>query len=267
MSISIIIPTIGSPSREIITESLNSALESDAKLWSQIIVVDNAKEASFTEFLNQKLGEDSRVEIHSINESMTMAECWNYGLNLVKNDWHLYLHDDDILESKSIDSEHLNDELGFINYGFDVFGDENWTYIPQKPGIEGILENTPKFVSTVLNTKNLREIGCWDNRSGYFLDFLAFIKLHSQFGSRSVKKSAGRYRLHPTNASQKANRNQKYGDHLPHVLEECFKIIKDEKQRKEIIFATCSFTYPNDSLLKKIVSNSSKLFGIKAWLN
>lgn len=266
MSISIVIPTIGSPSRKIVKDAIESALITDPDLWPQIIIVDNSKNSEFNNFLKNITKEDPRVEIHQVNHPMTMAGCWNYGLNLVKNKWHLYLHDDDILKSKNLPIEILENDVGFINFGFEVFGHESWTYKPQESGLKGICKNTPKFVSTLLNTNSLRATGGWNERSGYFLDYLAFIKLNEQFGSISRQEILGKYRLHSSNASSKDKRNETYGNAFPYVLSEVFKVIENENERRDVLFSMLSFAYPNNSLGKKMISNLSKSFGYQAWL-
>lgn len=266
MKISIIIPTIGSPSKDVIQESLESALNSNGNIWSQIIIIDNSKSDQFHRFLIDTCGKDRRVEIHQVNTSLTMAECWNEGLQYVQNEWIVYLHDDDILKSENLPKNVLNKNIGFINFGFEVFGNESWTYYPKLKGLKGICINTPKLVSTIINTKALKAIGGWDLQSGYYLDFLAFLKLDFQFGSESYTQVLGKYRLHASNASSQKSRNQKYGDALPYVISEAFKIVKDETQRREILFSTISFTYTNNAKSKKILSKVVNFFGQKAWL-
>jgi len=266
MKISIVVPTIGSPSPKIISESLTSAINSEPSIWTQIIVIDNSKGPHLSQLLQEFADKDPRIQIHKVAEQMNMAECWNCGLNLVKEDWVLFLHDDDILLSSNLDTSLLNREDGFINFGFEVFENENWTYKLQHQGIEGIVTNTPKLVSTIINTQKLQSIGGWDSKSGYYLDFFAFIKLHSKFGSTASSKILGRYRLHPLNASAVSKRNQSYGDALPYVLAKIFEFVKDEQQRRDILFSMISFSYPNNTSSKKAISKLAKLTGNRAWL-
>lgn len=267
MSISLVIPTIGVPSQKMIKESLESALKSSPKLWTQIIIVDNSKQDDFHHFLTEMTRGDSRVEIHKINDSMDMAQCWNKGLEYVTNPWVLYLHDDDVLLPDGLTNEDLKSDAAFINFGFKVFGSQNWKYIPQIKGVKGILTNTPKLVSTLINSDSLKDIGGWDSEAGYFLDLLAFVKLDYHYHSVINSKILGKYRLHNQNASLVHARNEKYSSHLPYFLAETFKLYIEEDIRRMILFASISFTYPNNSILKKLLSKTSNFFGRKAWLD
>lgn len=266
MKVSIVIPTIGSPSKDIIQQSLSSAKKSSPEVWSQIIVINNSNDPSFTQFLEKELRSDSRVEILNIEEKLNMAQCWNMGLEKVKEEFTLFLHDDDILVSENLPLSKVVNIKSFINFGFDVFGAENWTYTPKLRGVQGICSNTPKLVSTIFRTSALRDIGGWDEKSGYFLDFLAFLKLHLRFGSEIGKETLGKYRLHPSNASAKEKRNKAYGDSLPYVLGEIFSEIKEDTMRREVLHAMLSFTYPNDTPKKKVFSSIGKSIGLKSWL-
>ncbi|MCF8057788.1 MAG: glycosyltransferase family 2 protein [Bacteriovoracaceae bacterium] len=266
MSISIVIPTIGSPPLEIIKESLSSGKNSPPEIWTQIIVVNNSNDSSYAKFLQEEMQSDPRVEIFHIEEKLNMAQCWNIGLGKVKEEHTLFLHDDDVLISENLPLSKLKNIKSFINFGFDVFGAENWTYTPKIYGIQGICTNTPKLVSTIFKTSALRDIGGWDENSGYFLDFLAFLKLHQRYGSDSSTETLGKYRLHPSNASAKERRNEAYGDRLPYVLGEIFSVVKGEDMRREVLHAMLTFAYPNDSTKKKFFSAVAKSIGIQSWL-
>jgi len=266
MKISIVIPTIGSPDRSIISESIRSALEAPKDIWFQIIVVDNSRDIEFSSFLSKELKDDERVEIIQENSPLNMAQCWNKGLEKVKGNFVLFLHDDDILTPSNLPYLESSLDIGFINFGFQVFGDENCIYTPSEAGIKEICQNTPKLVSTIINSKLLKQIGGWDPKSGYFLDFLAFIELDQKFGSQNQRETLGKYRLHQSNASSRSKRNKTYGDHLPYVLSKVFEIVEDESLRREILFSMLSFTYTNNSSAKKVLSNLAKTCGFKAWL-
>ena len=86
-------------------------------------------------------------------------------------------HDDDILNYKEliIFLKYFKD-VGFYSYDFHALNGTRKKYIKRDSGINGIIENTPKFVSTIFNTKHLKSIGGWDNDAGYFLDILILLK-------------------------------------------------------------------------------------------
>lgn len=267
MSISIVIPTIGSPPIEIIKESLNSALKSSPKLWSQIIIVDNSRNKEFETFLKQYTQNDSRVEVHHVSEPMTMAGCWNYGLNKVKNEWLLYLHDDDILTPESFNKSLLKNQAGIITFDYEVFGDERRLDKRLDTGLCSILLNTPKFVSTLINTSALKSIGCWKDEFGYFLDLVAFSQLESNYGHEHQNIIGGKYRIHTQNASNLRNRQSGYGNNIPETLKALFALSDERRVRKIMLFQVISFSYPEESLWARIIKKVLLLLGLKTWFS
>ena len=266
MAISIVIPTIGTPPREIVQESLESALNSDPSIFTQIIVVDNSGNSEFNSFVTKITSEDSRVEVHKVFEKLSMAECWNFGLKYVKYGWHIYLHDDDVLLPESWSRLDLNADVGIQSLNYEVFGNSHRNDIRKETGLISILKDTPKFVSTLFNTKKLREIGGWKSDFGYFLDLVAMSQLAVSYGHLHYPLNGGRYRVHRQNASHVSKRNSGYGDCLPNALAALFSLTNDPKVRKVILIQMANYTYPNNSLIVRTIKKAVSFLGLRVWI-
>jgi glycosyltransferase involved in cell wall biosynthesis len=267
MKLSLIIPTIDSAHRDYLNESLQSAMKTSPDIVDEIIIFDNSKSSGFKTHLETLISNDKRVSVHSFNETFSMAECWNKGLELVKNPWHLYLHDDDILNAEEINRLDMAtfEDVGFISFDFNKLVNQTRSLTSRETNLNGIIKNTPKFVSTILSTKKLKEIGGWDHNAGYFLDLLAFIKLHVLFGSKHNNTVLGDYRIHPNNASSLSKRSKGYGEKLPYVLNELYPHITQESMKKSLLFHMISFSYPSTKLSSRITARLLRYIGKETW--
>lgn len=267
--ISLIIPTIGTGNRLFLEEAIQSALGTSKSLVSEVLVIDNSHLDDFSKYLSELVSglNDQRFRIVTTPKMLSMGDNWNYGLENISNPWHLYLHDDDILNLdvfNKIKLDSFNDE-GFVSYNFHEYKNSNATLTKRNSGIEGILENTPKFISTIYNTEKLKTIKGWDPKAGHALDLLCLFELHCKFGSLHIPESLGKYRIHNENASSKEKRAIGYGNQVPYVINQCFELSEDPVIRRELLFHLCSFTYPNQTILKRGINFILRKFGLNAW--
>lgn len=267
--ISIIIPTIGSGPLEYLIEALDSAKSiTSSGLVDKIIIVDNSNSPKLNELFSRYAAENNKFNHVIEPNQMTMAQCWNLGLSLVESQWVLYLHDDDVLnpeEFKKIEESQLRNDVGFIAFDFEKLVKKKLSYISIQNGVEGIIKNTPKFISTIYNVEKLRKIGGWDAKGGYALDLLALVKLSLLYGDLKINRSLGKYRIHEQNASSLQNRSEAYGDAIPYILNTLFPIISDSHLRRTLCFYLLSFTYPNDALIQKSINFLLRVFKIRGW--
>lgn len=268
--ITLIIPTIGTTDINYFEEALTSALNSSTKVCSKIIFVDNSQNVEFSTFLNNhpSIQKDPRCSILSTKERLSMAANWNFPLNSVDTQWLLYLHDDDILNLEvfnKIKLESLSD-VAFHTFNFVIMEQGLKKYFHRREGIRGIVDNTPKFVSTLINTGNLKSIGGWDEKASFALDFLGFLKLHQLNTSETHHEALGFYRIHASNASSREKRIETYGNALPYVLEKSYNLYTDNEIRRQILFTLASYSFPNQGRSARLLSFFiRKLFKMKAW--
>ena len=254
--ITIGIPTIGESDLEYLNKSIKSALDTDENIVDEIIILDNSQDTKISRLLHELTDNVDRVVIQESVKRLKMGENWNELLKIAKNNWIIYLHDDDYLISENINGELLsvlNEKKGFITCNYYIDDKEKSNKLIIRNGNYTPGTDTPKFVSTLINVRFLKEIGGWDDNAGAFLDALAFNKLHVIYGSSAHPMTLGAYRKHQGNASEESKRNITYGNYFPYVLNETFKIIDDPVLRKNIIMHAVSYIYPErDSKLKKI---------------
>lgn len=269
--ISVLIPTIGRD--ETLCRAIESALAIRNEVVSEIVVLDNSQDEDFLNVLVNRVSEydDSRLTVQSYTERLDMASSWNKGLDFINCPWVLYLHDDDELipdvfnkVDLSSFSQYEKGNVAFVafDYIFDINGKRQKSLSLQKSksysNLIRIIKDCPKFVSTVINVKNLKAIGAWDVDAGYFLDLLAFIKLAQNYPVVFIEKTIGVYYLHETNYSALEKRNQGYGDQIPHVFNELFPKLS-AVERVNLIEMTLNFVYPKQqNLVCRVVK---KIFG------
>jgi hypothetical protein len=198
-----------------------------------------------------------------------MGRNWTAGLAFVTRPWVIIHHDDDYLEASSFEDikEYLNSDVGFISFDHFLVGRNNQIRRANRSdGLTGILENTPKFISTIFNVEKVKSLNAWEDRFGYFLDLVLLIKLQQKYSSIHVPIAAGYYRLHADNASNKDKRTSGYLAYVPVVIAELFPLISDPNLRKNLLFHLASYSCPHINLGQKLVSKFAKLIGLKAWV-
>lgn len=260
--LSILIPTIGRA--DTITRAINSALKVDSKLLSEVVVLDNSQDPDFGVFLSDFVSKtsDKRLNVACYDDRKSMSDSWNSGLDYINNDWVLYLHDDDeLLDINEYAGSILKDlksssGVGFISYNytlsmpFNIFKGSRLATVNRKESnniknkIISIINDCPKFVSTIINVTRLKEIGGWKAEYGYFLDLVAFIELCSNFDCQFNKQNIGIYYIHADNFSSVEKRNQGYGDYMPVVCGRVFDIQDDSLVRSEFLNMCLAFIYP-----------------------
>lgn len=253
--ITIVIPTVGTTNHHYMEQALLSVRETDAKVVSEILVLDNSQDMAFRDFLQNKIGGDQRVRVVSSSTRLRMGENWNRAIGITKNKWLLYLHDDDYLlpENFTDIAGYLDGAHGFVSFDFWVETKGKKRLVTRAKGIHGILDDTPKFASTIISVERLRQIEGWDDRAGFFLDMLGFIKLDHSFSSRHVAQPLGVYRVHEKNSSEIKNRNKTYGDFIPFFIDEIFALISTADIRRKLLMAVTCFVYPPTSRYGKLV--------------
>ena len=244
--ISIIIPTIGRANTFL--NALESATACDSTCVDEILIADNSQSTEFAKLLETHNKLDQRINIIKYDERVNMATSWNIATSKIKNDWVIYLHDDDLLYSKNINiaAKYISPGIGFIYCDFDI--DNNgkaakWRY-HDDDNLSNILTFCPRFVSTIINKHSLLSVGGWNEKNGYALDFVAFLLMAKNYSVIHGNCVLGLYRIHASNFSSRELRNKEYGDALGYVINLLFIEYKDEKTRRKILTLLIDFIYP-----------------------
>lgn len=252
--VSIVIPSIG---REVFFKrAFLSAIRTSYVLVDEICVVDNSQDESFSLYLSKLTNDcvDSRVVVHTLDVRYGMDESWNFAINQTKNNWVLYLHDDDELipnEFNKINPELFVDDVSFIAYG----------HIADDCGVQmkfirdeidfsrvssEIIKSCPKFVSTFINKSVLQKIGGWNLRYGNFLDLVGFLELAKVAMPKFCAEIIGVYYYHDESISRPGARSKGYGDYIPSVTDRCFDILDSDKDRIELLKLYLRYVYRTD---------------------
>ena len=256
--ITIAIPTIGRS--KTFNRAFNSALKVDIRLISGIVIINNSQSTEFTSYLEDQISKanDSRIILISHPARVSMAESWNSSLNLIRTAWVLFLHDDDeLLDINSAIDLILKRIEEFSNVGFLAFDFKcqypsrlfqknrrimhNW---PKVLNVEALIDECPKFVSTIINVEELRRIDGFSNNYGNFLDTIAFLEIFKFASAASIAITLGVYHLHEDNESDIQKRATGYGDFIPQVCKSFFELYQSPEVRYRFVNSILSFVYP-----------------------
>lgn len=253
--ISILIPTIGRDST--IMRAVLSAVQTKQSLIKEILILDNSQSEGFGRFLRDSVGKlnDERVQCLKYSERRSMAASWNSGMEAATQPWLLYLHDDDELLPDAV-SELSLELLQDLNSSF-ICCDYNVTdgtkLITTKRVVDSqsdlvisIVDNCPKFVSTLINSAKLKEIGGWSDRYGYFLDLMGFLQLYKCGEVKFHSVVLGCYWKHEDNASSLSQREVGYGESIPAVTLQFFNLYDSKEHRKALFELFVNYVYETD---------------------
>nr|WP_092074328.1 glycosyltransferase [Dendrosporobacter quercicolus]NSL49232.1 glycosyltransferase [Dendrosporobacter quercicolus DSM 1736]SDM88743.1 Glycosyltransferase involved in cell wall bisynthesis [Dendrosporobacter quercicolus] len=100
-----------------ICETLDSLLRQEEAL-DEIIVVDDASTDGTCQIVEQIASRDSRVKLHRFSSKQGVSAARNYGVQIAKNDWILFMDGDDVASLQLL-SEQLNRVKQLENTGFE----------------------------------------------------------------------------------------------------------------------------------------------------
>lgn len=272
--ITVVIPTVGR--NQTFGRAFDSAIRTDQRFVSSIVVVDNSQSPQFRSYLNEVIAKanDNRVNVISHPDRVSMAKSWNSSLNTVRTAWVLFLHDDD--ELLNVNS-HIDSILPILdkslNYGFVAFEFQCHYYSRifrtnrrvtrrwLKPiSAMSLLDECPKLVSTIINVEQLRKLHGFSDEYGNFLDLIAFLEIFKAANALFVPITLGVYHLHDGNESDITKRATGYGNYIPNACQRVFDLYEDHQVRSKFINTIQGFVYPQQRNLASNILN--RLFGI-----
>lgn len=256
--LTIVIPSIGR--NNTFERAISSAIKADVRLVSKIIIIDNSQSYDFSIRLKDIVSADidHRLLVITHSERVSMSVSWNSSLNQIDTDWVLFLHDDDELLNIDLHTEFIKEKLnqnktiGYLTYDFYCRYANKPFWECKQPiyrwpdliNIEVLLNECPKFVSTIINVERLREINGFSDKYGYFLDLIVFVELFKNADAKSIPMPLGIYHLHNENESDQRRRGALYGNFIPAVCQRFFDLYEDNQLRRVFIASITDYVYP-----------------------
>ncbi|MEY4505549.1 MAG: hypothetical protein RL297_127 [Pseudomonadota bacterium] len=269
--ISILIPTLG---RELtIEKAIQSAVAFDENMISEIIIGDNSQSKNFRSKIMQCIQQnnDKRIKYIEYEKRQSMASSWNLLLDAATANWVIFLHDDDFLintiHAEIILKEIKTSNVGFISCLYNVVNNNEKIIGRQKeksPNQEKssyIINECPRFVSTIYNKSSLLSVGGWKENLGYFLDMAEMIRLDNQYGSSYLLVTLGNYRIHGENLSDVKFRNDGYEPYVLNFLIYSFKYLTKVEDKAALLNLCAHIISPKiERKIIKHIKNFIKFF-------
>jgi hypothetical protein len=206
--VSIIIPTYNRAA-SYFPLTLQSALDQTYRA-SEIIVCDNASEDGTGEVV-QAAG-DLRLRYLRHERNIGPYENWSHGLAQATGDYTLLLHDDDLIDPDFVEccleAANFRTSLGVIRTGtrvIDAHGRTMWQSanrvkdLPLEEFFRAWFQGKTAWfmVSTLFQTRALRELGGFHSEHQMLQDGVAIALLASRYGRADVEEVKASYRKHP----------------------------------------------------------------------
>jgi hypothetical protein len=268
--ISLVFTTIAKVKASYIEDALAQIQLVYPEVISEIVVVDNSMDENFHAGLKERFKHYGLLAKFIYNpQKIQMGENWNTAFQSVTCPWVIFHHDDDVLIPENVKKikAHLNEDLGFVSFDYYVLKNSNdLKLVKRNSGLDGIIDNTPKYISTIFNTAKLKSIGGWEDRYGYYLDFIGMLKLHLKYNSLHLNFPIGKYRVHAENASSRPKRIRGYGDNLHNTIYDIYPLLPDDEAKRKFIFHIASYAFPHQKLHHRAISKILSFFGLKVWI-
>jgi hypothetical protein len=162
--------------------------------------------------LRERWAAHPKCRIVEFPDRVDFAQSFNRTLDLVETPWALMLPDDDYLLRASAASafEAVTEDPANERYGFAAFG---WYYLKdgrylashvKQRDLRAMVHYAPKFCTTMVNMRLVRQVGGFDGTVGGFCDSVLFGHLAFEYDALLSKTPIGIYRLHEGQESVQA---------------------------------------------------------------
>jgi hypothetical protein len=223
-------------------EMLDTALSSipiDSPTVSAVHIMHQNGKWDWGGALRERMEAHPKVRIIEFPSKVDFASSFNRTLDTVQSPWGLILPDDDYLLASSAESafKAVAADPNSLEYGFAAFGwyylkDERFlaSYLKRRGGLHATLYFAPKFCTTMLNMKRVRELGGFNGTVGGFCDTVLFGQLSYEFNALVAATPIGIYRMHE---GQESQRMQKvYAPYVDQLSKLLGGYARDAKERK-----------------------------------
>jgi hypothetical protein len=232
-------------------EMLTKAIDSvpiDSPSVSELIIRHQGGPWNWGGALRERLEAHPKVRILEFPDYVDFADSFNRTLDAMQTPWGLILPDDDYLLRPAAKAAFETaaahpgiDELGLIAFGWYYLQDGRYRaeYVARRDAAAAV-RYTPKFCTTMMNLKRVRELGGFPGDVGGYCDTALYARLIFEFGALYTREPAGVYRLHEGQVSTKMR--TVYAPYVDTMRELLSKYAKTPEERAAIAAGLSSST-------------------------
>jgi hypothetical protein len=194
---------LSGPHRLAMLDTAFSSIPIESAVISEVVVRHQGGPWNWGGELRERILAHPKVRLVEFPDRVDWKQSFNRTLDQVRSPWALMLPDDDFLVRPVAKQsfEYVSQQKDLADIGLIAFG---WHYLKDgryvgnrfpQPGLPSILTCTPKFSTTWLNMRRVRELGGFGDMGG-FVDAELFGRLACNFDAAIAPARVGIYRMH-----------------------------------------------------------------------
>ncbi|MDQ3196271.1 MAG: hypothetical protein ACR2FI_03450 [Burkholderiales bacterium] len=195
---------LSGPHRQSMLETALASIPLESAALSQVLIRHQGGPWDWGGELRERLEAHPKVRIVEFPDKVDFAQSFNRTLDAIDTPWALMLPDDDYLIRpaaqagfETVAADPAASSCGFVAFGWYFLRDNRYlaSYV-KRHDLFSMLHYAPKFCTTMLNLRRVRELGGFDPNVGGLLDSALFARLAYEYDALLAKTPIGIYRLH-----------------------------------------------------------------------
>ena len=195
---------LSGPHRLGMLEAALASIPIDSPSVSQVLIRHQGGPWSWGGELRERMEAQPKVRLLEFPDRVDFAHSFNRTLDAIETPWAMLLPDDDYLLRpaakagfEAVTANPLAEECGLVAFGWYYLKDDRFVRGRlQGRELTALMRNTPKFCSTLLNLRRVRQLGGFPDNVGGLLDTALFGRLAYQYDALIAPTPIGVYRMH-----------------------------------------------------------------------
>ncbi len=195
---------LSGPHRLGMLETAFSSIPIDSPSVSEVLIRHQGGPWNWGGELRERITAHPKVRVVEFPDRVDFAPSFNRTLEAIQTPWAMILPDDDYLVRpaakagfEAVAAHPLSADCGFVAFGWYYLRYDRYlaSYVKRRD-LASVIHYTPKFCSTLLNLRRVRELGGFAGNVGGLLDTALLGRLAYEFDALIARTPVGVYRLH-----------------------------------------------------------------------
>ncbi len=195
---------LSGPHRLGMLETALSSIPIESPSVSQVLIRHQGGPWNWGGELRERITAHPKVRVIEFPDRVDFAPSFNRTLDAIETPWAMILPDDDYLVRpaakagfEAVAAYPRSADCGFVAFGWYYLRYERYlaSYVKRRD-LAAMIHYTPKFCSTLLNLRRVRELGGFASNVGGLLDTTLLGRLAYEYDALIAPTPVGVYRLH-----------------------------------------------------------------------